>query len=168
MSMPWALCSTSEADTFCYLRTTNLNSMLSKLTKLITPNAGWLLAAWIITLAVLALIPLSEAITKAGTGLKTVRLDYLYHAIAFFTGTILAILRFATYKREDDKYTLAPAIRIITVVASLILFAILHEYLQKLIPYRAFNINDIISNLAGVITATASLPLIKHLLSKSS
>jgi VanZ family protein len=141
--------------------------MLNKLTLFITRNAGWLLAAWIITLTILALIPISEAFTKTDIGSIDIRLDYLYHAIAFFAGTVLAILRFATDKKEEESFTLAPAKRVITVIAILILFAILHEYLQKFIPYRAFNINDIISNLAGVIAAILFLPLIKSLLVKN-
>ena len=41
----------------------------------------------------------------------------------------------------------------IIITISLIFFALLDEFHQKLIPGRAYNVNDIISNILGIFAA---------------
>lgn len=124
--------------------------------------SGWLLLTWFIVILSLALIPLSSSLPKLDIGKVEIRFDYLYHIIAFATGTLLAVL----YSVRNYPYPQPPAlpvnrsfsegwrtarrIRIIIFLCLILLYAILHEYIQKLIPWRSFNINDIISNLLGV------------------
>ena len=124
--------------------------------------SGWLLLTWFIVILSLALIPLSSSLSKLDVGKIEIRFDYLYHIIAFATGTLLAVL----YSVRKYPYPQPPAlpvnrsfsegwrtarrIKIIIFLCLILLYAILHEYIQKLIPWRSFNINDIISNILGV------------------
>ena len=127
--------------------------------------SGWLLLTWFVVILALALIPAPSAIdTKLDIGRIEIRFDYLYHIIAFATGTLLAVL----YSVRNYPYPQPPAlsaarrIRIIIFLSLILIYAILHEYLQKLIPYRSFNINDIISNLLGVAIGVIITLLIRR------
>lgn len=115
--------------------------------------SGWLLLAWFIVVLALALIPLSSTVTILDIGKIEIRFDYLYHIITFAIATLLAVL----YSQKPFPSPESPALhperrsRLVSFISLILLFSIAHEYLQKLIPYRSFNINDIISNLLGVI-----------------
>jgi len=115
--------------------------------------SGWLLLTWFIVILSLALIPLSSSLPKLDIGKVEIRFDYLYHIIAFATGTLLTVLysvRKCPYP-QPQALSAARRIRIIIFLSLILIYAIFHEYIQKLIPYRSFNINDIISNILGVI-----------------
>jgi uncharacterized membrane protein len=136
--------------------------------------SGWLLLTWFVVILTLALIPVSSSVTKLDIGKIEIRFDYLYHIIAFATGTLLAFL----YSVRNYPYPQPPALpvnrsfsegwrpvrknRLIILISLILIYAILHEYLQKLIPYRSFNINDIISNLLGVIMGVIISTLLRR------
>jgi len=72
-----------------------------------------------------------------------IRLDYLAHMLVFLPFLFL-------FRRVTS----------LGVVPSLILgalFAAFSEYIQYLLPYRAFNINDLMGNLAGIIAGLVLL-----------
>jgi VanZ family protein len=122
--------------------------MISRLIQLIKPRAGWLFIAWFVSIVVLSVLPIGKT-TSVDIGKIEIRLDYLYHIIIYLTGTFLAILWSVGPLRPP--YTSLFWRRIALAVALMILLAVAQEFIQKLIPSRAFNINDIISNIIGVI-----------------
>lgn len=67
-----------------------------------------------------------------------IRLDYLGHFIAY---GILGILGFSYAKSKQIRPRFA--------VTFLLAFAISTEFLQKLISWRSFNINDLVANIMG-------------------
>ncbi len=127
---------------------------MQQLINKIKPWSGWLLLAWFIVVLALALIPTPSSIdTKLDIGKIEIRFDYLYHIITFAIATLLAVLYSQKPFPSPEPPALRPArrSRLVIFISLILLFSIAHEYLQKLIPYRSFNINDIISNLLGVI-----------------
>jgi VanZ family protein len=110
------------------------------------PYAKYMMVAWL--LAIISVSSVRDVPTlKIHTSDSEFRLDYLIH---FCEYGILAFLTFLTYaetdyKRNNRKFAIATAL--------LILFAILDEYHQKFIPGRAFNVKDIMSNIAGILAA---------------
>jgi VanZ family protein len=117
-----------------------------RLIKLIKPYSKYFLVAWIIFIVTFSSIP-SLPVLKIETKDSTIRLDYLIHFCVY------GILAFLAYLNSSDnifKLNLRKYIIITTVV---ILFAILDEFHQKLIPGRSFNLKDILSNFSGIIAA---------------
>jgi VanZ family protein len=110
------------------------------------PKAKYLLAAWIITIICVSSIP-SIPTLKIHTSKTDIRLDYLIHICEY---AFLALLALLSFTGDDFKMTLK---RTFIISVSLILFAIIDEFHQKLIPGRAFNVNDIISNILGILAA---------------
>lgn len=99
---------------------------------------------WLLILTILSVtpnIPTQEIIIDK----KSIRIDYLLHFASYF---ILAAL-FAFWK--------LPVLNQISVSMFLIflsvgiLFGVLHEFVQKWVPGRAYNPFDIISNVSGMI-----------------
>lgn len=122
--------------------------MTNRLIRLIQPFAGWLFITWFVAIIILSFLPSVGKTTSVDIGKIEIRLDYLYHIIIYLSGTFLAIL----YAVPSPKFPAkSPFLRTLLAVTFMILLALLLEYLQKLIPSRTFNINDIISNLMGVL-----------------
>lgn len=70
-----------------------------------------------------------------------IRWDYLLHAIIYLP---LPLILFNGLRRMNSSAT-------IWIVTISMLIPVLFEVLQMLIPYRSFNINDLIANFMGVI-----------------
>ena len=125
--------------------------MINRLVRLIQPLAGWLFIIWFVAIIILSLLPSVGKTTSIDIGTIKIRLDYLYHIIIYLSGTFLAIL----YAVPSPKFPAKSRfVRILIAITFMILLALLLEYIQKLIPSRTFNINDIISNLMGVLLGT--------------
>jgi VanZ family protein len=73
------------------------------------------------------------------------RMDYLLHFLAYFTFSSLYVLWRANRRFEIKVMELA------VLAATAISFSILIEYIQLLIPTRAFNVVDMIYNIFGVM-----------------
>ncbi len=110
------------------------------------PFARYLLISWFLIIIIFSSIP-SIPILKIRTSGSEIRLDYLIH---FCEYAILAGMAFLTFAGKEFRLDYRKFLIITTL---LILFAILDEYHQKLIPGRAFNPKDIYSNIAGVLAA---------------
>jgi len=110
------------------------------------PFAKYLFAAWIVVILTVSSIP-SLPTLKIHTEKSEIRLDYLIHFCEYGLLAGMAFLTFVSneYKLSNKKFLL--------ITVGLILFAILDEYHQKLIPGRSFNLKDIYSNIAGVLAA---------------
>jgi VanZ family protein len=81
---------------------------------------------------------------KINTGKVEIRLDYVFHFCEYGFLTFLALLAFV---RNDFALSLK---KYISVILCLLIFAFADEFHQKLIPGRAFNVKDILSNLCGI------------------
>jgi len=110
------------------------------------PFAKYLLVAWLLAIISVSSIP-SLPTLKIHTSGSDIRLDYLIH---FCEYGILAGMAFLTF--ADSQFRLRYT-KIFLITICLILFAIADEYHQKLIPGRAFNVKDILSNIAGILGA---------------
>jgi len=111
------------------------------------PVARYLLIAWLLTIIILSSIPNIPTL-KIHTARTEIRLDYLMHFCEYGVLTFIAFLSFSgkEFKINYKKIGL--------IAVSLILFAILDELHQKLIPGRSYNIKDIMSNVTGILVAT--------------
>jgi VanZ family protein len=117
-----------------------------RLIKYIRPYARYLFIIWAITIIIVSSIP-SIPTLKIHLAKSEFRLDYLMH---FCEYGLLAFLAFLTFAGE--MYMIS-ARKYLSIVTSLIVFAILDELHQKLIPGRSYNINDILSNVTGILAA---------------
>jgi VanZ family protein len=112
----------------------------------IRPYAAWLMAVWVVTIIVMSSIPGIPTI-KLHTAKSDIRLDYLIH---FCEYGLLAFLTNLSFVRSD--FSIAKT-KFFIITASLILFAAVDEFHQKLIPGRSYNIIDMLSNISGIVAA---------------
>ena len=110
------------------------------------PFARYFLAAWIITILTVSSIP-SIPTLKIHTARVEIRLDYLIHICEY---GFLAFMAFLSFTGKDFK---TDNKKLLLITLSVIAFAILDEFHQKFIPGRAFNVNDILSDIIGTIMA---------------
>jgi hypothetical protein len=130
--------------------------MINKIINALRPRAGWLFIAWLLSIVVLSVLPVSSKNRHIDVLIIEIRVDYLYHIIIHLIGTFLAMF-WAAAPPKTRPGTPAPVpptsqfrMRTALAVAFMILLGLALEYLQKVVPSRTFNINDVISNLLGV------------------
>jgi VanZ family protein len=124
-----------------------------KLIIYLRPVARYLLIAWVITIIIVSSIPNIPTL-KIHTAKSEIRLDYLMHFCEYGVLTFIAFLSFAV---REFKIGYG---KVILIAISLIIFAVLDELHQKLIPGRSYNIKDIMSNVTGILTVTIFVILI--------
>jgi len=112
------------------------------------PYAKYILAFWFLTIISVSSIPRIPTL-KIHTAHSEIRLDHIIH---FCEYGFLAFMSFLTFAGKDFKLKYR---RYILITLGLILFAVLDEYHQILIPGRAFNMKDILYNIAGILSAAA-------------
>jgi polysaccharide biosynthesis protein VpsQ len=119
-----------------------------KLIIFLRPLARYLLIAWVLIIIILSSIPNVPTLKIHTYGGAVIRLDYLMHFCEYGLLTFIAFLSFAgnEFKINIRKYLL--------IILSLIIFAVLDEFHQKLIPGRSFNLKDILSNITGIGVAS--------------
>jgi VanZ family protein len=117
-----------------------------RLIQFLRPFARYLLVAWVLAIIFVSSNP-SIPTLKIHTAKTEIRIDYLIHFCEYGILAFMAFLSFAgnEYKMSSGK--------LILITLGLILFAILDEFHQKLIPGRAFNTKDILSNILGILAA---------------
>ena len=125
------------------------------------PYAKYLLAAWLLTIISVSSVP-SIPTLKIHTAKSEIRLDYLIH---FCEYGILAGMAYLTFVKSEFRMSYKKFI-LITVI--LILFAVLDEYHQILIPGRAFNLKDIYSNIGGILGALVFCVVIFKIISRKN
>ena len=106
--------------------------------------AKFLLIGWLVVIIVLSSIPYLLT-PKIHTGRFVIRLDYLFHLCEYVALAVLAFLSF-TGKEFNLAFN-----KFFFITLSLVLFAIIDEFHQKLIPGRSFSPGDIMSNMAGIL-----------------
>jgi VanZ family protein len=110
------------------------------------PLAKYLLIGWLLTIIIVSSIP-SIPTLKIHTAKSEIRLDYMMHFCEYGLLAFMAFLYFvgSNFRLNYKKFIL--------VTISIILFAVIDEFHQKLIPGRSFNVKDILSNIAGILAA---------------
>jgi VanZ family protein len=111
---------------------------------LLQPFSRYLLIAWVIAIILVSSLPSIPSL-KLQTANNEIRLDYLIHFLEYGALTFFTFLAFA-----GEKFILGFT-KALILMLSILLFAVIDEYHQKLIPGRTFNYNDVISNILGVI-----------------
>ena len=134
-----------------------LKAGMLKLIVFLRPAARYLLIIWLLTIITVSSLPNIPTL-KIHTAKAEFRLDYIMHFCEYGFLTFLTLLSFA-----GNEFKIK-FIKVILITSSLMFFAILDEYHQKLIPGRSYSIRDIMSDIAGIIIATVfMLYLFRHL-----
>ncbi len=107
------------------------------------PFAGYLLAATVILILTVSSIP-SIPTLKIQAGKSVIRLDYFIH---FCEYAFLAFLAFLTFAGKNFNVSFPKYLWITLMVAG---FSMIDEFHQKLIPGRAFNPKDLLSDFSGI------------------
>jgi VanZ family protein len=118
-----------------------------KLITLFRPHARYFLIFLVIAILAVSSIPNLPTL-KIHTAKTEFRLDYLIH---FCEYGVLAFVAFLSFAGKEFKIGYR---KVLLIVVSLIVFAVLDELHQKLIPGRTYNIKDIMSNVAGIVAVT--------------
>jgi VanZ family protein len=114
------------------------------LVKALRPLAKYFLIA--LTLSIITVSSLSYLPTpKFNTGKIEIRLDYIIHILEYGG---LSFFAFLTFTRQDFHIN---SKNYLVITLSLLVFCVLDEFHQKVIPGRTFNPNDILSNITGVL-----------------
>lgn len=108
------------------------------------PYSIYLLVLYIIAVITVSSIP-SLPTLKIHTNKAEIRLDYLIHICEY---GILGLLTFLAFSGKDMQLNLRKFLMITT---GLVIFAVLDELHQKLIPGRSYNIFDMLSNITGIL-----------------
>jgi VanZ family protein len=104
--------------------------------------------AWAYTLLILLLVTLplngeDQFLGKLNDNyVLQIRFDYLSHALLFIPWVLVVVYGWRIYAKSYSQIVLAFVLALA--------FAAFCEYLQLLLPYRTFNINDLVSNELGV------------------
>lgn len=123
------------------------------------PYSTYLLAAWMTAVITVSSIP-SLPTLKLETESSVIRLDYLIHFMEYGIMLVLALMAFS-----DRLFGIQPR-KLVIVTAGIVLFAIVDEFHQKLIPGRSFNVKDILSNITGITSGVIFYLLILKMLKK--
>lgn len=104
-----------------------------------------LLTAYMAVILLLHVIPLSSDIVELDKiKVIDIRLDYLLHVLIFIPWALILWLAFDICFRTN-------AVKAFLWLLAGMAFAAGAEYLQNFLPYRAFNINDVMGNVIGVV-----------------
>lgn len=95
----------------------------------------WLFIFYLFALILLVTLPINTTGALNNITIITFRGDYFFHALAFLPW---AFFRASTHQKRINWLIIG------------ILFATSTEALQYLLPYRAYNVNDMIANMIGV------------------
>lgn len=80
-----------------------------------------------------------------------IRWDYLLHALVYMPLPVLLSLYFRSRSQKKSPHPINHTKLLISIVLVSLFITSLFETLQLVIPYRAFNINDLIANGVGVL-----------------
>ena len=109
-----------------------------------------------LTLFLLAILPINGVSSPLNhIFIVNIRLDYLFHSLVFIPWMLLISFAFANGNRNKRLSY------ILLWISYGLLTAIITEGIQYFIPYRSFNMNDLLANLIGVAIGIILLPFFK-------
>ncbi len=105
---------------------------------------------YLLTIFTVSVMPLG-GVSKELTDITVLRIrgDYLLHMLVYIPMLSLMLLSFPKWKWGMVVIALGIGVGL--------------EYFQMLLSYRAFNINDLVANLAGVLVGGGIYPLITRI-----
>ena len=108
-----------------------------------------ILTAYMAVILLLHVIPLgSDVIELDKVRIIEIRLDYFLHALIFMPWAVILWLGFdISFRNHAGK-------ALLWLLGGMV-FAAGVEYLQNILPYRSFNINDVLGNVIGVVMGGA-------------
>jgi VanZ family protein len=115
-----------------------------KLIIFLRPFSRYILIVWVLTIIIVSSVPNIPTL-KIHTARAEIRLDYLMHFCEYGFLTFVTFLSFAGNEFRINYR------KVILIIVCLILFAVLDELHQKLIPGRSYNIRDLMSNVTGIL-----------------
>jgi VanZ family protein len=123
--------------------------MFEKIKSLSTQSIGkwasFLLIAYSVLLFLLAILPINSKESSINNSyILQIRMDYLLHFTVFFVWMSLLWLSLIANKKTNPKLVLV-------YIFIGLLFAVFNESIQYVLPYRAFNINDLVANGLGIL-----------------
>jgi len=109
----------------------------------------WLLAGlfgYSAVLIFISVMPLSMGTSESLSNIYLLdfRLDYLLHVLIFAVWGVLAGIYASRFAKERNKILL-------NLFLVGLLLAVSTEYVQRFIPYRGYNVNDLVGNVIGVV-----------------
>ena len=121
--------------------------------KLINRNTKLLYYSYTVILILIAVLPLNSSGSAINhTFVVSIRLDYLLHC-AIFIPWVFLLQRFTLFNFRTFP------VKTIVLLLGGVLFAFAMEAIQYVLPYRAFNINDLLANGLGVVLGFITLTL---------
>jgi VanZ family protein len=114
-------------------------------------NLFILLSIYFCSLFILSLLPINTKGELNHITILKIRGDYFFHMLLF----IPAVAFIWLFNLDNGK-----RINFILLILLCVFIAMVTEGVQYFVPYRAFNINDMIANLAGVLLG--SLVILKR------
>jgi VanZ family protein len=118
---------------------------MGKLINKFRPYARILLAFWVITVIVLAILP-NLPVPKIGGKPIPIRLDYPVHFLEHTLLSFLAVISFVKNLSDIQPFRIT--------FLFIILFAVFMEMLHIVIPFRSFEFQDLLLNILGVFIGT--------------
>ena len=113
---------------------------------------------YLIIIILLSILPINGVSSPLNdTHIVKIRLDYLLHTLIFLPFLPLAMCSMSVSSEISKQF-----IYILSLLLIGIIFAIITEIIQFYLPFRTFNVNDLIANILGVILGSSLFLLIKH------
>lgn len=112
----------------------------------------WFFIIYFLTLLLLYLVPLNDKMSFNQFNYSGFRLDHVLHSL-FFIPTAFVIA--PIFLRQTQ-------FRVIKIVALSLVIAALFETIHLLVPYRAFTVEDLLSNLIGVALGSGMFLGVKY------
>ena len=113
-------------------------------------NGKNLLLLYIGIVVFIHVIPVSESVAPDQFNMVAIRPDQFIHLILFVPFCILVRSAF-------DINVYSHKILSLFILFALLAFSFIMEYMQIFIPYRSFELGDLVANLMGVLLGAAAL-----------
>lgn len=109
-------------------------------------------------LILLSVLPINSGSAINHIFVVSIRLDYLLHCLVY--------IPLVAFTWIDKEIISTWTVKAFGWIMALLLFAAITEWIQYFLPYRAFNINDLLANALGVALGIIVLTLVHLRLKK--
>jgi VanZ family protein len=109
-------------------------------------------------LILMSVLPINSGSSINHIFLVSIRLDYLLHCLVY--------IPLVAFTWIDKEIISTWTVKAFGWIMALLLFAAVTEWVQYFLPYRAFNINDLLANALGVTLGILVLTLVRLKLKK--
>jgi|SRR5690554_2295158 len=119
----------------------------------------YVISSYSLFIVVISIAPLSTLSSESLNSVNVfeIRLDYLLHVVTFAVWGTLAVIyanQIAIHRNKALLYLFLTGL----------LLAVLTEYVQKFLPYRGYNVNDLAGNLIGLVLGYGGVALLSSYL----